>query len=279
MVQPDTLLVGWLPNRDDLTYLERDHWYRIRRTAAIADEVLAAPPRWFAAFESTAVSGSHQQIARYAAVLGCQVRTRLELLGSDAPGPKQGGLYCQLLLGPIQSLESPLIPHKSRRNVFIRTTLTKLLAAEEFNDVFNDSPYENDLWSRLKALGAHAERQWPVAIGATTRYVLDFALFCRKRDVDVEVDGIQHHSVQRNSESDSDRDANLVSRGWAVHRVRVASLREDPGRCMNKLSETIERYGGVEAAAARYVAGPRGPVRQLQLLEERASYIADGSQP
>ncbi len=208
-------------------------------------------------------------------MLECRVRSRLELLGSDPPGPKQGREYCQMILGPIQKLERPLVPRKARRNVFIHSTLTKLLAADEFNDVFNDSPHENRLWERLKALGANAERQWPVEVGAVAKYWLDFALFCRKRNVAVEVDGLQHHTVQRNSESDSDRDAKLASLGWAVHRIRVTSLRENPDRCMNQLGETIERYGGIDEGVARYIPTPRGPVRQLQLLEERSPYTTD----
>jgi hypothetical protein len=94
--------------------------------------------------------------------------------------------------------------------------------------------------------------------------------------VDVEVDGNQHHSIQRNSEYDADRDANLATDRWVVHRIRASEFRRAPARQVSALCETIEAYGGIEEAGARFVSTPTGPVRQLNLLEERAAYGFEG---
>jgi very-short-patch-repair endonuclease len=274
----DRVLVGWIPTAEDLRLFEEARWYRIPLDVAITRPETWRPPAWVAAFESKRASGSEQRVARYAKVLAIQVKTREELLGAVAPGPKRDRKYYQLLLGAPRLLPSPLVPPRSRqRTTFIWTTLPKLLAADGFNDLFDESPPENDLWNRLKSEDIAAERQWPESANSL-RYILDFAIFCRNRNIDVEMDGLQHHTVQVNSENDADRDRNLTSKGWAIHRIRASEYRQAPVRAVRQLCETIEEYGGVESSFARFVPTTTGVVKQLRLLEERAPYQPEGTQ-
>lgn len=271
----DRVLVAWIPNATDLRYFEEEHWYRIPLDVKLTQLGEWRRPGWVAAFEGARASGSRQQVARYARVLDIVERTRAELLGGEAAGPKQGRRYYQLKLGPVQYRE-PLVPSRNRRRTtFVWTKLRKLLDAQEFNDIFDDSPFENQLWDRFKEEGIAAERQWPESVDGRN-YVLDFALFCRKRNLDLEVDGVQHHSVQANSEHDSDRDSDLGRKGWAVHRIRVASYRRDPNGQFRQLCESIEQYGGVESSGGQFIPTRSGVVKQLRLLEQPGAYDTGG---
>lgn len=265
------MLVSWIPTAEDLRLFHEEHWYRIPLDVRITSSKEWRSPGWVAAFESTRASGHHQQVLRYARVLGIEEKSRSELFSSSAPGPKQSRRYLKLSLGETLELPKPLIPPRSRqRTPFIWTTIQKLLEAVDFNDLFNDSPVENSLWKDMKAEGIDAERQWP-AHADGKNYILDFAVFCRKRNIDVEMDGDQHHSIPANSEYDSERDSALGRKGWAVQRILAYKYRKEPGGQIRRLCEAIEQYGGIEGSP-RFIPTQSGVVKQLRLLEQRLPY-------
>ncbi|MBK6629499.1 MAG: hypothetical protein IPG35_18245 [Flavobacteriales bacterium] len=76
-------------------------------------------------------------------------------------------------------LPNPIHSRKPRRLLFVPTTLAKLVTAPEINFLFNDSPLENLLWTRLMDLGIPSERQYEVVVGPA-RPKLDIAVFCKE---------------------------------------------------------------------------------------------------
>jgi very-short-patch-repair endonuclease len=203
-------------------------------------------------------------------VTSIEKRTREELFPGEPAGSRSGKLYFKLNLGEAMHLGNPLLPRRARRTPFIETTLNKLEACTEFNDLFDDTPEENALWETLKAYRIEAERQWrlPAEQG---EYVLDFALFCRDRNLDVEVDGPAHHRVEMRSINDAARDRHLAAKGWGVVRLTNAEVRRRVTYCIERISEAIQRSGGMDGATV--VRRVRSEfVTQPALFEERFEY-------
>lgn len=169
--------------------------------------VLAAG--WLAAFEGVQASRSKQQVIRYAEVTEIRRRTREELFPGLPAGSRAGRKYYQLMLGPIQKLPAALIPPRHRRTTFIETSIAKLHDAKSFNDLFGGGQFEDELWKAFELNFIDAERQWNVLVDRK-HYILDFAVFCKLRNIDVEVDGRQHHAMESRSEYDADRDNDLA---------------------------------------------------------------------
>ena len=118
---------------------------------------------------------------------------RKELFPDDEKNQsKAENLYYRIQLKELQTRYTPIISYRPRRLVFIPTTLEKFESAEQINDLFDDSPLEDLLWTGLKALGVLAERQWKVVIQAN-KYFLDFAVFCNNGKLAIETDGYKFH--------------------------------------------------------------------------------------
>ena len=58
--------------------------------------------------------------------------------------------YYQVVIGPLQRLPEPIVSLRWRRIVFIPTTWEKFVTAMEINDLYDDSPLEDRLWSVFK---------------------------------------------------------------------------------------------------------------------------------
>jgi very-short-patch-repair endonuclease len=272
----ERLLVGIVNDRRDITILDEERWYRIP-TTTIDRDPRDWPPTWFAAFERVSITRAGQQVLRYAKVRDIVRRTREDLFPGEPAGTRAGREYYQLLLEPINKLDEPLVPRRPRRNPFIRTTLARLLHARDFNDLFSDATqggYEDQLWQALEAHRIPAERQWELSTARKRKYVLDFAVFCERGGVDVEVDGRRHHYIPEQSEYDSDRNNDLEAKGWKVLRYRTAQIRESLGGCLAQIGESIQRHGGLADEAAPPRFGSRGGqlITQLSMFEERAPY-------
>jgi hypothetical protein len=68
---------------------------------------------------------------------------------------------------------------RQRRLLFVPTTWEKFLLAEQINDLFDDSPIEDNMWAMFKNQKMGAERQWGMK-ACGKYYQLDFALFCNQ---------------------------------------------------------------------------------------------------
>lgn len=127
------------------------------------------------------------------------------------------------------------------------TTLEKFYQATEINDLYDDSPLEDQLWAVLKRFGIQAERQEFLTIG-TAHYALDFAVYCHKGQIDVETDGDTWHANPEKAKSDNLRDNALEAAGWHVLRFTTQQVRETAeSYCIQKVAKTINRLGGIDS--------------------------------
>jgi very-short-patch-repair endonuclease len=132
------------------------------------------------------------------------VRKRSELF-PDEPRHKHAHWdYYVVGCADLRHLPHIIPSRKPRRLLFISTTIQKLLTAPEINYLFNDSPLEDMLWLQLLEGGIPSERQYEVSVGQG-RYKLDFAVFCKDRNLAIECDGDAHHMRRSAVERDKRR--------------------------------------------------------------------------
>lgn len=163
--KPDTL-VAIVPRPADFITAQREHWYRI--PCRTAPDMLPAA-RWLA-FYHTAAFGEHRWAVHFLAPIeGIERALRRDLLPDEPEHPRADEPYFRVRLGSLTSLAHPVPSLRRRRIVFIPTTLAKLQAASEINDLYHESPLEDDLWGALRRAGIPAERQWYIAEGTLER--------------------------------------------------------------------------------------------------------------
>ncbi|HDN26257.1 MAG TPA: DUF559 domain-containing protein, partial [Thioploca sp.] len=162
------------------------------------------------------------------------------------PDKKSNQRYYQLLIEPLQRLPQPILSRRWRRIIFIPTSWQKFLHAIEINDLYDDSPLENRLWAEFKRLQIQADRQELVKINRQD-YALDFAIYCPKGKIDVEIDGDTWHANPKKAAQDNRRDNALESAGWNVLRFNTDQVKEEMAEyCVPTIAETINQLGGVE---------------------------------
>jgi very-short-patch-repair endonuclease len=240
---PVSALVAIMNNKADFARAQYEHWYRI--------PVRSAPPRVdFArlerlAFYQTKVFGPEKWAVNYHAEVRSVDRVkRIELLPHERDHPRAQDEYYCLKIGDLERLPKPIPSRRWRRIVFIPTTVEKLFQAEEINDLYHESPLEDELWRHLKKAGIPAERQF--YIGKRDRiYCLDFAIFCARGNLNIECNGEEWHSDPEARARDEQRDADLARWGWSVLRFRTQDIRSRASKTLSIIQENIFRLGGL----------------------------------
>jgi hypothetical protein len=131
MYPEDTVLVAYVPQPADFDRIRREGWYRIPQRHA---------PKEFQATYYAFYFGRHfgrqkWAIHYYARCLGHELVMRRLLLPEEPDHPRADELYFKVQLGPVQSLERPVVSLRWRRITFIHTTWDRLQDAREINDL------------------------------------------------------------------------------------------------------------------------------------------------
>lgn len=272
----DEVLVAIVPRKADFAILQEQLWYRIPRAKAPR----RWPPRWVAFYQPKIFGPEAYAINYFGLVRDISIVRRRELFPDDPPDPRSENLYDKVGLHSLEPLERPIRSRRPRRLVFASTTWEKFSTAAEINDLFDDSPLEDRLWTELKRLKIAAERQWLVNVGGA-RYALDFALFCIKGQIDLETDGDTWHADPARIPDDNMRNNALEAEGWHVLRFNGAQIRESlAAYCVPKMTDTINHLGGLsdEGVVPRtFVSLPDGIGQQLALFEGGVRY-GDGDE-
>jgi very-short-patch-repair endonuclease len=233
-------LVAFLKDKNDLSILKDQGWYRI--------PVKSAPCNpndlKYIAFYQPAIFGNDKWLVQYFGKIHSVKQVKRKTLFPREPeNPKTNELYYKVQIESLEKLENPIAGMLGRRIVFIPTIFEKLLNAGEINDLFHTSPLEDKLWTELKKEKINAERQFYVREG-TANYYLDFALLCKRRNVDVECDGDKWHITKESAVRDNERD-NLLNRiGWLILRFSTPQLAE-MGKCLYNIKDAINKSGGL----------------------------------
>lgn len=269
--QRGEVLVAIVPTTADFAILRAELWYRV----PCASAPKRWPPQWLAFYQPKVFGPEAFAINYYGRVRAIHVARRRELFPDDPTHPKAERLYYKVQLHSLERLAQPIRSKRARRLVFVPTTWRKFSTASEINDLFDDSPLEDRLWTELKQLKIAAERQWWVE-AREAGYALDFALFCRQGRIDLEADGDTWHADPERIPEDNKRNNALAAEGWHVLRFNGAQIREAlASYCVPQIAETINQLGGLsdEGMAPRaFFATPDGIAQQLALFEEPETY-------
>jgi very-short-patch-repair endonuclease len=259
---------------DDFRILQEELWYRI----PVSHAPKRFPPEWLPFYQTKEFKHDAFAVNNIGHVREIHRVKRRELFPNEFLNSKSENEYFQIHLESLERLPQPIYSARWRRILFIPTTLKKIQSAREVNDLFDDSPLEDLLWQEFKRRTIDAERQWNVPVKKVW-YQLDFALFCDKGQIDVEVDGDTWHANRQRAPRDNRRNNNLVSAGWNVLRFSTRQIREEMAEyCIPEITKAVKQLGGLKGNGIMprtfYDTGA-GVVEQLALFDSREEYELD----
>jgi very-short-patch-repair endonuclease len=247
MPRPGEVLVAIVNNRADMAIATHHHWYRIPVTSVEKFLKRRWPPEWLALYQTQIFGCEKYAVRYYARILNISLCDRAQLFPDELPNHKSHKRYYKLELSPLEKLPQPILSLRRRRILFISTTWNKLIRATEINDLYDDSPLEDDVWQAFKTLQINAERQASIKVKEKT-YFLDFAIYCVQGNINVETDGDTWHSDRQRIPLDNIRDNDLGTLGWRTLRFNTSQVREQMGNyCIPTVAENIDRLGGLSS--------------------------------
>ncbi|MEO6457685.1 MAG: DUF559 domain-containing protein [Chloroflexia bacterium] len=245
MADENSVLVAVMNNARDWKLAREDHWYRIPVDKAVKWGRHHWPPRWLAFYQTRVFGDEAYSVRYYAHVHEIHVMKRRDLFPEEDNDKKSDDLYYKLLLSPLQVLGCPIKSLRLRRITFIPTTWHKFRSAEEVNDLWDESPLEDNLWAELKRRHISAERQEFIRL-KRQQCALDFTLYCAEGKLNVETDGDHWHSDPKRIAADNRRDNALQTQGWRLLRCNTIQVREQLNDyCLPTIIEVIDDLGGL----------------------------------
>lgn len=265
------LLVAILPKISALDILKNAGWYHI--------PLESVPNQWREGWQPKAVAfyqgkvfGKEDayKVRYFGNVSHIDIVPRKVLFPDDEENKhKAENLYYRIQLERLQERRTPIVSYRPRRLVFIPTTKAKFDNAEQINDLFDESPLEDRLWTALKYIHIPAERQWKVII-QNHNYYLDFAIFCNQGKLAIETDGYTTHFDSKNQiDYDVWRQNEIGLDGWQFLHYTTKQVKDNWTPYLSQIQTAIEQLGGAES--------PEKFERKIG--EEKGSYITDGEEP
>lgn len=260
-------LVALFKDKNDYLIAQNQRWYRIPTTSRLPAMVQDGSIRYIAFYFKKSFDNLKYSIRQYASVVSVTRVSRRNLLPDQPYHPKADQLYYKISFGPLEDLPKPILSHRGRQILFIPTTFDKLIRADEINDVFADSPLEDRLWKELKRNNLPAERQFFLKTNQEN-WICDFALFCKKGNINVECDGDEHHMKPEQVIYDKNRNNQISAvADWTPLRFTTKHLYEEMPKTILTIKRKIDKLGGLHYAQEdtyRYVSKQDG---QLGLFE------------
>jgi len=239
-------LIALMNNKRDFGIAQEQRWYRIPvKTKQVPKSVINKSLRHIAFYHTKEFGQDAYCIRWYSEVKNISVVKRKELLPEIPNDPKANDEYYKIQFDELRSRTVPIISHRPRRILFIPTTLWHFQRAKEINEVFYESQLEEEFWKSLRDEEIDAERQYLVDAEAQT-FLLDFALFCKARNIDIECDGDEFHLEEEDVRRDKKRNNILESFGWSVLRFTSEEIRKSLKEVTNRVKKTINQLGGLQ---------------------------------
>jgi very-short-patch-repair endonuclease len=260
------VLVAIMNNQRDLEIARTQHWYRIPVNSANRFIPDLEQMQYLAFYQTQIFRRDGYAVNYYAEIERISTVPRIELLPDEVENQNAEALYYRLEISPLQRLSQPIPSQRLRRVTFITTTLAKLNAAQEINDLFHTSPIEDLMWEALRASEIQAERQYEIR-ERNVNYDLDFAIECSDGTmVNVECNGATH-DYDDAVRWDRRRNTYLATRGWLVQRFGTDEILNDIQGCIDQIRTLINRYGGPVDRRLAYDLYRVGADSQLDLFE------------
>jgi very-short-patch-repair endonuclease len=209
--------------------------------------------KWIAFYHTAEIPSDKHVIRYYGEVSDCQVVSRRALFPEEQNQNKAHKQYYKIQISSLQTLEEPIRSYKPRRLLFVPTTAEKFFQYKDINYLFNDSPLEETLFWALKERNIPVERQWVHTVSNHKKYYLDFAIFCKLRNINIECDGNTYHDEPQKVHEDKHRNNELESNTWAVLRYTTEKITYHMEETMQHIYKTINNCGGyLDPATGQY---------------------------
>lgn len=240
----NTVLIAIVPSRLDFEIAKKNNWYRI--PVKSAPKIVKEKTIKYLAFYHPGIFDIEKYSIRwYAKVDSIKMVKRKELFPNLVFDPKAEIEYYKINFGSLLRLPQPIISLKHRRILFVPTSEEKFFNATEINYLFNGSPLEDLLWDKFVKTKITAERQFYVTYDYK-HFVLDFAIFCKNKNINIECDGDEFHTKIKNVYRDKQRNNILESKGWSVLRFSTNDIIFDLTNSYKIITSTINNYGGIQ---------------------------------
>ncbi|HRS22713.1 MAG TPA: DUF559 domain-containing protein [Candidatus Woesebacteria bacterium] len=234
--------MGIVPRRELWSRIQQERWYHIPVKSAPQNTSLV---EYIAFYFPKIFDKEYQyQVNYYAKVLEYEIKKRIELFPKEPKHQRAMQDYFQFHLGLIQKLPRSIPSKRWRYISHIPTSLDKLLMAKEINDLWDTSPLEEKMYQEMKKRKIETERQLYVKVGGQI-FCLDFGIFCKKGNIDLECDGERYHTLPEALARDRKRNNQLTSFGWRVLRFSGKEISQDIGNCLRVVERTIGTLGGL----------------------------------
>ncbi len=239
-------LIALMRDKRDFKIAQEQHWYRIPvKTKQTPKSVIDKSLRHIAFYHTKVFGPNAHSIRWYAEVKNISIVKRKELLPELPNDQNAEHDYYKIHFGELQARKQPIISRRPRRILFIPTTMSHFEHAHEINEVFYESPLEEEFWKALRNEKIEAERQYLFDEDGK-RFCLDFALFCKARNIDVECDGDKFHLDEKDVKRDKKRNNILESFGWSVLRFTTDEIQKSLNDAIKQIKKTINQLGGLQ---------------------------------
>ena len=238
---PD-MIVCWLKSKQDRDILLNYGWYRIPVSTNLPD---LHRVKYLSFYQSHNFGKESLVIKHYGTIDEKTIVKRKVFFPKEKKNEKSELDYFIIQMKDM-NIRKPYLYSKRRRGItFISTTKDKFLKAAELNDLFHQSPLEDNLWMELKKNNIETERQYYTK-AKTKYYILDFVAICKKGKIDIECDGASYHKSDKKIIEDNERDIYLKNKGWSILRYSTDKL-NNMDSCVADINKTIYDKGGPES--------------------------------
>jgi very-short-patch-repair endonuclease len=266
------VLVALLKEKAHFNNLREQSWYHLPVTSTPK----RWPPEYIAFYQPKAFGFDAFRIRYFGRVKEITQTPYQKLFPNQFDSKKSDKIYHQIFVEKLEQLPHPIPSRLPRSNVFISTTWAKFINAGQLNDLFDESPLEDDIWGKFKESKIFAERQWREPFEKYF-YQLDFAIFCNKGKIDVEADGDTWQAQRERIDKDNKRNNDLEKHGWHVLRFNGKQIHEEKAPYLTQVREMINTLDGLkeDGIVPRKFATDGSGAQQLNLFEETAAYSTE----
>ncbi len=250
----NTVLIALMNSPKDFLLLKKEGWYRIPKMERTPKMVVDGRIKYIAFYHTSKFKKDKYSIQSYAKVIDIKLVSRQELFPTESLNhPKARKTYYKIQINQLLPLVRPIISQRPRRITFIPTSEEKFfhtiqLKEPEINFLFNDSLLENLLHQKLMEHRIFPERQYFLHDkDKKNNWILDFALFCKKTNINIECDGMAYHyKTTEQKLYDNKRNNHINGKDWKVLRYPTKDLTENMEATITQIKETIDKNGGIQ---------------------------------
>ncbi len=231
-------------NQKDFAIAQNELWYRIPKDKAPLN-IRENKAKLISFYHTKTFKNENSTIRCFGEIKNISLVRRRELFPKEIENTKTENEYYKIEFFPLRELVIPIISLRPRWQLFIQTTEENFFSAKEINFLFSRSQLEDKFWTTLLRFNIYAEREYFISV-SNKNFFLDFALFCKNKNIDIEVDGDLYHMDNDAVRNDKNRNNLLESKGWSVLRFTSKEIEYNLNDSINIIRETVNKCGGIQ---------------------------------